>query len=530
MDDLHSVRAISDQELSDRLALIQLSARDIELLKNLHVRLKDIRMDFLDDFYVQMLQFDETSKLLSDPEQVERLKTKQAVYFDRLIEGRYDHDYVKDRVQIGATHHRIGLKPQWYIGAYHFYLAWLLEQMQRAPLKEDKECYEVLLAVIKVILFDIELAIDAYFQADHDMLRLMAQVFESNVEGVLISDTRGRILHANRKVSSIAGYSHEELLRLPVTTLLAPQERDVFVDYWQDIKVGSPWQGETYLQKRDGKSFPAWVNVSAVMDDNNQVTHFVIEFSDISAYREAQEALQQRTEELARSNKELEQFAYVASHDLQEPLRMVASFTQLLARRYEGKLDADADEFIHYAVDGATRMQTLINDLLAYSRVGTRLKPFEAVSLEIVLQKALDNLRLAVEESGAEIVRPTLPTIMGDTVQLTQLFQNLIANAIKFRGEASPKINISVSCSDDFWRVELNDNGIGIEPEFFERIFVIFQRLHTKEDYPGTGIGLAICKKIVERHGGTISVESEPGQGATFIVILPKIKSEEVNQ
>jgi light-regulated signal transduction histidine kinase (bacteriophytochrome) len=232
---------------------------------------------------------------------------------------------------------------------------------------------------------------------------------------------------------------------------------------------------------------------------------------------------------LARSNKELEQFAYVASHDLQEPLRMVASFTQLLSRRYRGKLDADADEFIHYAVDGATRMQTLINDLLAYSRIGSRTKPFESVNLNSVLQRALANLHVAIEESNAKIVYDELPDTYGDITQLTQLFQNLIGNAIKFRGELPPEVGINVSDADKYWRIEVRDNGIGIAPEFFDRIFVIFQRLHNKEDYPGTGIGLSICKKIIERHGGQIQVKSERGQGSAFIFTLLKTLTEETN-
>ncbi|MGZ5600158.1 MAG: sensor histidine kinase, partial [Methylobacter sp.] len=370
---------------------------------------------------------------------------------------------------------------------------------------------------------------DAYFYADHEMLRLLAEVFQNNIEGVIITDIRRQILHVNNKVSAIAGYRNEDLIGQPVTLLLPAQERDAFLSHWHDIKQGEPWQGECLLQHSRGGLFPAWVNISGVKDENGTVTHFIVEFSDISAYRAAQEALSKRTEELARSNKELEQFAYVASHDLQEPLRMVASFTQLLSRRYKGKLDADADEFIHYAVDGATRMQTLINDLLAYSRIGSRTKPFEQVNLNSVLQRAVDNLHMAIEESGAKIVHGELPDTRGDITQLTQLFQNLIGNAIKFRGELPPEIEIKVEDADKYWRIAVCDNGIGIAPEFFDRIFVIFQRLHNKEDYPGTGIGLSICKKIVERHGGQIEVNSDRGQGAAFIFTLLKTLTEEAN-
>jgi len=226
--------------------------------------------------------------------------------------------------------------------------------------------------------------------------------------------------------------------------------------------------------------------------------------------------------ELARSNAELEQFAYVASHDLQEPLRMVASFTQLLAKRYRTKLDADADEFIGFAVDGARRMQLLLNDLLAYSRVGTRGKLFEPTDCNEVLQEALANLTAAIEESDAAVNAGPLPKVAGDEVQLLQLFQNLISNALKFHNPGQPpQIRISAQREGSNWVFTVRDNGIGIAPEHQDRIFLIFQRLHQRHEYPGTGIGLALCKKIVERHGGRLWVESAPGPGSTFYFTIP---------
>jgi len=245
---------------------------------------------------------------------------------------------------------------------------------------------------------------------------------------------------------------------------------------------------------------------------------------ELDERRRAEQRLARYTQELARSNADLEQFAYVASHDLQEPLRMVASFTQLLARRYRGKLDQDADEFIGYAVDGANRMQRLINDLLAYSRVGTRGKPFAPTDSHVICRDARDNLAKAIEESGAVIFQGPLPVVVGDEVQLLQVFQNLIANAIKFRSAESPQIQVAAERQGHEWVFAIKDNGIGIAPEHQERIFSIFQRLHHRSEYPGTGIGLAICKKIVERHGGRIWVESHPGKGSTFYFSIPEVK------
>lgn len=226
-------------------------------------------------------------------------------------------------------------------------------------------------------------------------------------------------------------------------------------------------------------------------------------------------------QELARSNEELEQFAYVASHDLQEPLRMVNSYLQLLERRYKDQLNEDAREFIAYAVDGATRMRKLINDLLAYSRVNTRGKAFEPHDLDEMLNQALTNLKCVINEHNAEIIGEPLPCVPVDSGQIVQLFQNLIGNAIKFQADSPPAVRIDVERNAKEWIFSVQDNGIGIEPKFATRIFEIFQRLHTREQYPGTGIGLAICKRIVERHGGRIWVESQVGQGTTFRFTLP---------
>jgi len=238
-------------------------------------------------------------------------------------------------------------------------------------------------------------------------------------------------------------------------------------------------------------------------------------------HKDAERDLARKVEELARSNAELEQLAYVASHDLQEPLRMVSSYTQLLAKRYQGRLDSDADKFIAYAVDGANRMQRLIQDLLAYSRVGKVQKELVEVSTEAALQNALRNLSQVIAESNAVITHDPLPPLVIDEMPLTQLFQNLVGNAIKYHGAEIPCIHISSSKKEKDLTFSVRDNGIGIAAQYFERIFVMFQRLHARDEFSGTGIGLAISKKIVERHGGRLWVQSEPGKGSTFSFSLP---------
>ncbi len=234
-----------------------------------------------------------------------------------------------------------------------------------------------------------------------------------------------------------------------------------------------------------------------------------------------EDKLKRTAKELANSNSELKHFAYIASHDLQEPLRMISGFTQLLAKRYRNKLDPDADEFIEYIVDGTSRMRDLINGLLAYSRVGTSDKKAEPVDCNILIENVLINLQPAIEEKGAVVTHDPLPTVMADDVQLVQLFQNLISNAIKFHDGRAPEVHVSTERREDEWLFSIKDNGIGMDPQNKDRIFLIYQRLHARDEYPGTGIGLAICKKIVERHGGHICVDSKPGEGATFHFSIP---------
>jgi light-regulated signal transduction histidine kinase (bacteriophytochrome) len=238
--------------------------------------------------------------------------------------------------------------------------------------------------------------------------------------------------------------------------------------------------------------------------------------SDITERKRAEEQLRRTLAELERSNRDLEQFAYVASHDLQEPLRMVSSYTRLLAQRYQDRLDQDARDFIGFAVDGATRMQRLIQDLLAYSRISSHGADLVLTDTEAVLRNALENLGATIRDTAALVTHDALPAVPADPVQLTQVFQNLVGNALKFRGEAPPRVHVAAALEDEAWVFSVADNGIGIDPQYFDQIVLIFRRLHPGHRYPGTGIGLALCQRIVQRHGGRIWVESAPGRGSTF--------------
>ncbi len=257
-------------------------------------------------------------------------------------------------------------------------------------------------------------------------------------------------------------------------------------------------------------------------DEDGSLTSIVGTVLDITERKKAEAILAATMADLKRSNEELQQFAYVASHDLQEPLRMVSSYTQLLADRYKGRLDERADKYIEYAVDGAVRMQRLINDLLDFSRVGTRAMPIETTDCNAVLKEALGNLAAMIDEHRAIITHEALPSVHADASQLVLVFQNLISNAVKFHGVDLPNVHVSAQDQGPEWVFSIKDNGLGIDQKYADKIFLLFQRLHTRQEYPGTGMGLAICKRIIQRHGGRLWFESVPGGGSTFFFTIPK--------
>ncbi|MEO8184201.1 MAG: ATP-binding protein [Deltaproteobacteria bacterium] len=351
-------------------------------------------------------------------------------------------------------------------------------------------------------------------------------LLEAAPDAMILVNQAGEIVLVNLQAEKQFGYCRDDLVgrqvaniipqgldqRLIEDTLRAPEPA-----LEQRLHAGIELNG----RHRDRTDFPIEIMLSPLESAEGRL--MTIAIRDITTRKHAEAHLLQKVEELNRSNEELGQFAYIASHDLQEPLRMVASYTQLLSRRYKGKLDADADEFIAFAVDGVNRMQQLIKDLLSYSRVGTTGKQLLDTSSEEALEHALINLRGAIEDSSALVTHDPLPAVLADEMQLIQLFQNLVGNAIKYQNPGVPRVHVSASQSAAAkWTFSVRDNGLGIEPQYFDKIFGMFQRLHKREEFAGTGIGLAICKKIVERHGSCISVESQPGHGSTFRFALAR--------
>jgi PAS domain S-box-containing protein len=346
---------------------------------------------------------------------------------------------------------------------------------------------------------------------------------------VAVTDSQGTIIYVNDKFCAICQYSKDEMIGQNHRILNSGHHpKEFFQQMYHDIANGQVWHSEIKNRAKDGSFY--WVDTTIVptLITEGKPRQYVSIRADITKRKLVEEALAEkalelsrRDEELARSNVELEQFAYVASHDLQEPLRMIATYTQLLAERYRGKLDEQADKYIAYSVDGAVRMQSLIKDLLTFSRFGKTEIELQTIDCRTVVEQALKNLQAAVEGSGAVVNWKDLPMVKGDPSQLTQVFQNLIANAIKFHGSETPLIHIDAVKKDHEWLFAISDNGIGIPAENREDIFVIFRRLHTRTEYAGNGIGLSICRKIIERHGGRIWIEPKAEHGCLFKFTLP---------
>jgi PAS domain S-box-containing protein len=338
-----------------------------------------------------------------------------------------------------------------------------------------------------------------------------------------------RFLEVNDTAIREYGYTRGDFLGMTIADIRPPEDAEKLRQNAVVIRGRSKVSHDTGWRhiKKNGEIIDVEITSHSIAFEGHRARMVVV--SDVTAYRRYEEQLQQlnidltrRAEELAASNAELERFAYIASHDLQEPLRMVSSFLQLLQKRYGGRLDEKADQYIHYAVDGAERMKTLILDLLEYSRVGSGGEAFANVDTGVVLKEVANIFHGIIAAEGAKIDIGPMPIVWGDQGQLTQLFQNLLGNALKYHGDRKLLIQVAAKEEPGFWQFAVKDNGIGIDPQFFDKIFVIFQRLHTKTDYSGTGIGLAVCKKIVERHGGKIWVESVPGEGSTFYFTIAK--------
>ncbi len=373
---------------------------------------------------------------------------------------------------------------------------------------------------IRGVVFDIS-ELKQTEQALRESEERFRTFLKSLHEGIWVLDKDDITTFVNPRMAEILGYTEDEMLGKPVYAFADEEWQKKANYYMERRKQGIKEQIDVEFLHKDSRRVYALLETSPILDENGNYTGSIAGVQDITERKLAEKRLKQAMAELDRSNKELEQFAYVTSHDLREPLRMMTSFSQSLEKRYKDKLDSTANEYIHFIVDGAARMQKLIDDILLYSRVTTRALPFEPVEMNGVVQDALVNLRASIEETKAVITCDPLPTIQADPSQMVQVMQNLIGNAIKFHNEEPPVVHISANQEDKEWIFSVKDNGIGMDPELFGRLFNLFQRLHPPDKYPGTGVGLAVTKKIVQRHGGRIWVESQPGKGSTFYFGIP---------
>ena len=351
---------------------------------------------------------------------------------------------------------------------------------------------------------------------------LLAAIVQSSHDAIISKDQHGVILSWNPAAEELYGYTAAEAVGRHISFIVPPKlragELEGIMARLRTFKGTQRVETERLTKK--GERIEVEVRISPLRNSRGELLGASSIAHDIGERKRIEREFARWRDELAKSNAELERFAYVASHDLQEPLRMIASYVQLIAQRYRSRLDSDADEFIAYAVDGAHRMKTMIADLLKYSRTG-RGDDFEMINSRAALDLALANLQYAIGETGAMVTCDEMPRVRGIAPQIAELFQNLIGNALKFHADQPPRIHVSARRLESAWEFSVTDNGIGIAPEYQEKIFEIFRRLHGREKYHGTGIGLTVCRKIVVHHGGRISVESREGRGATFRFTLP---------
>lgn len=388
-------------------------------------------------------------------------------------------------------------------------------------------------------LADAEETLRAIGQGEVDALMVGEQVFtlrgadtayrtalENLVEGVITLSTDGTIVYSNRHFAEMMRTELQKIIGTSLFNFTGPQGRENLGSLLKKDRG----RIEIELNAADGTVVPCSLTTQKLfLEGSDSISTVIVDLTEpkraekeLMGYREhLEELVKQRTSELEEANEQLQQFAYAASHDLREPLRMITSFAQALEKGYKGKIDEKANLYIDFIVGGTARMQNLINDILSYSRVVTQAKPFIPVDMEIVLSEVIINLKVSIDESKAVITHDKLPVIRADPDQMSQVIQNLISNAIKFRSkDKPPRIHVSARQNSE-WLFSVKDNGIGIDPEDFRQLFILFRRLHREEEYPGTGVGLAIAKRIMQRHGGRIWVESEPGKGSTFFFTIP---------
>lgn len=357
---------------------------------------------------------------------------------------------------------------------------------------------------------------------DYGRLRLQARMLDSVVDAVTAADPTGTIIYWNEAAERMYGWQASEMIgRQLIEVVNFGMSREDARRIFDRLTAGETWAGEYVVCHRDGHCFPVYTNKTPVYDEEGALIAVIAVSHDISESRKAEESLRVYTQRLKTSNEELQRYAYVASHDLQEPLRGIVSFSQLLSRRYRGRLDETADEYLDFIVEDGQRMQALINDLLQIARVETTGRPFEPTDVAEVIASASRLIEVPLLEAGGTVTVGPMPRVLADPQQLEQVFANLMGNAVKYhRPQVPPAIAISAERHGDWWEFAVTDNGIGIEPEYFDQIFEMFRRLHTKNEYEGTGIGLAVVKRIIERHGGRIRVESTPGKGSRFFFTL----------